>query len=350
MNAADSLLDDVRYLIASDDRILQAARERQEAVQKAAMTFSHALRTFTSGSLAHRTANDPVQDADGGVVLNRVHYADLGPDGGGLGPCAVVEAARGLLRDRLRDDYPKVGFRLTKRAIKVSFDDPMTSEKNSDLQQDPTVDVIVALTRKDGALWIPHLKNDAWDASDPEKHTELLEEAYAQTGHSLQRAIRLAKAWNRQYSEPALSSFNVEALGLEAIAKPMGAAEALRALFSHGADSLAEARTKDPADVSGPIRILVDRDVAVDRLRKAAQRMDSAIEAADDVEAARTNLADVFWTLLEAPPGVASKAAVAAALSGSQGLGFGAGGSVHLGNQGRQLKPTRSFGGAGAPR
>ncbi len=341
MSAADTILDEVRAQIAPDDRVLKAARERLASVRQAAAGFKGSKRTFRSGSVAHMTANDPVDDADGGMVLDRTVYTSLGPDGDDVGPEEIVEKVRQHLREKLADRFPKIGFRLTKRAIKISFGEPVLDD------QDPTVDLIVALTRRDKpGLWIPQLKKNGWDASHPEAHTELLEDGYETTGHVLQRAVRLVKVWNRHFSEPALSSFNIEALGLAAIAEKMSLAVATAKLFRHGSASLAEANTKDPAGVSGSIRILIDRDVAVRRLGGAAHHCDAAIEAGDDEEAAKTELAEVFPDHVQVPPGVLSKAALAAALtSGAERVRVGQSGRVSLGTEGgRGVKNQRSFG------
>ncbi len=341
MPAADTILDDVRAQIAPDDRVLKAARDRLAAVRAAAETFKGVKRSFRSGSVAHYTANDPVNDADGGAVLDRTVYRDLGPDGTDVGPREIVEAMRQHLRVVLVDDLPHIAFRLTKRAIKVSFRDPVLDG------QDPTADLIVALTRREKpGLWIPNLQSDGWDASDPEAHTSLLEDGYEATGHVLQRVVRLVKAWNGRFSEPALSSFNIEALGLEAITEKMKLAEAVQRLFDHGATSLAKANTMDPAGVSGRIRLLADREIAVKRLRSAAGHLATAIAAGNDEKAARTALAEVFPDYVTLPAGTLSKAALAAALSsGGDAVRVGPGGRISLNpGQGRTVKNTRSFG------
>lgn len=71
---------------------------------------------------------------------------------------------------------------LTKRAIEVNFPDG------------PSVDLIVGLTRKDAAgLWIPNLHSSSWDASHPERHTELLTAAPKALRVTRARAIRLGE-------------------------------------------------------------------------------------------------------------------------------------------------------------
>jgi hypothetical protein len=57
-----------------------------------------------------------------------------------------------------------VKFRITKRAILISVDEPLPGG------EDPTVDLVVGLERvnKPG-LWIPNTEAEDWDPSDPRR-------------------------------------------------------------------------------------------------------------------------------------------------------------------------------------
>ena len=104
------------------------------------------------------------------MVLDRRSHPTLGPDSEDQeGPGPIVEAMRNHLRRELRQEYPEVKFRITKRAILITFGEPLPSG------EDPTVDLVVGLERvsKPG-LWIPNTETEAWDPSDPEEHTRLL--------------------------------------------------------------------------------------------------------------------------------------------------------------------------------
>ena len=68
MTAYDQL-DQLRKDIAANADSLAEAKARQKAVFAAANTFDGSLRTYKSGSVATRFTNDPVSDADGGVVM-----------------------------------------------------------------------------------------------------------------------------------------------------------------------------------------------------------------------------------------------------------------------------------------
>ena len=291
-----------------------------------------------SGSIAHRTANQDT-DADCGVVLDRRSYSNLGPDGGGEAPNQVVEDVREFLRDRLKEEHPGIRFRVTKRAIKVSFDEPLDDES------DPSVDLIVALTRKGQGLWIPNNEARGWDASDPEYHTKVLTADPAGRRRVRAKVIRLAKGWNTQYTKPGLCSFNIEALALACINEGHGVPDGLAELFRFSASDLKKHFTPDPAGVSKPIKLLEDRKIVVGRLERAAKLMMDALDNDDDETNVQEAMASLYWKYVIPPAGSNSKEAFASALrSGSSGLGVAAG-ELKLGKSGpTSLKPTRSFG------
>lgn len=335
MSILDDLLDDVRATVAPSDKTLSAARKRRDHVLAVARRFPGALRTYCSGSIAHGTANDDT-DADCGVVLDRRSYTALGPDGEGEGPGDVVEEMRTLLRDELRDVYPDIAFRITKRAIKITFNQPLLSGC------DPSVDLIVALTRVSEGLWIPNMKRPGWDASDPERHTELLVDEPKSRRVTRARVVRLAKAWNGQSAKKGLASFNIEVLALRCVEKGVGVSRSLAGFFDYASRDLAERLTPDPAGISGPIKLLLDRDVVVGRLQRAADLMERALADPDDAEAVRDALADLSPKLLLPPEGGESKAAFAAAARSGR-LGFSSTAGLVVGT-GPLIKPTRAFG------
>jgi len=307
MGITATILDDILRDTAPSDETLDAVRERREEVLGIAACFPGASRTYASGSIAHRTANDDT-DADGGVVLDRRCYPDLGPDGGGEGPAEIVEDMRAYLRDALKVNHPDVAFRLSKRAIRVTYKESLADGT------DPTVDLIVALTRKDWALWIPNLNRPGWDASDPECHTRLMTAEPATLRRTRAKIVRLAKAWNKQYAQPGMCAFNLTALALACITERMGVATGLAEFFTYAANDLKKRLTPDPAGVSPPIKLLIDRDPMVSRLDQASQLMEKALAHDDDEKIVREALADLYWEYVEPPAESASKAAYAQAL------------------------------------
>ena len=338
MQNTASFLNDVHAKFAPSDDTLSAARSRRDEVLKEAQHFHGALRTYKSGSIAHRTANRDT-DADCGVVLDRRTYPSLGPDGDSEGANQIVEDVRVFVRDSLKEAHSEIRFRVTKRAIKISFNEPLEGGS------DPSVDLIVALTRKDRGLWIPNNETEYWDASDPEYHTEVLTAEPAELRRIRARVIRLAKGWNRQYTRPGLCSFNIEALALACIDKEHSVPEGLADWFRYSARDLKKRLTPDPAGVSQPIKLMEDRDVVVGRLESAADLMKDALENDDDKIKVQDAMANLYWKYVDPPTENNSKAAFASALrTGQSQLGVAAG-ELSLGNlEARSIQRTRSYG------
>ena len=338
MNNIDEILADVQKKIAPTEATLEAARSRRDEVLSIAGRYVGALRTYTAGSIAHRTANDDT-DADCGVVLDRRSYREVGPDGDGGAPNGIVDGVRSFIRDELKERHPSVAFRLTKRAIKVTYNEPLPDGS------DPSVDLIVALTRAAGALWIPNLERKRWDASDPEYHTRLLTADPAGLRRMRAKVIRLAKAWNKQYSQPGLCSFNIEALALEAIKEEVGIADGLATFFNYAASDLAKRRTPDPAGVSASIKTPIEREAAAGRLSKTAETLETALKS-DNENDARDALANVYWVYVNSSPGSSSKAAFAKAIREGNSAVRVIPGSISIaGLGGAALKTTRAYGG-----
>jgi hypothetical protein len=334
---AEVILDAIRRKTAADDAVLREARNRRDCVTAAGRGFPGALRSFNSGSVAHGTVTDPVSDADCGIVLDRRRYPYLGPDGGGIGPLDIVDEVAAFVMDIVLEHYPDATCGLTKRAILIRFNEPMDDE-------DPTVDLIVALNRKaaDG-LWIPNREDEDWDASDPIEHTELLVADPKNLRVHRARAIRLGKVCIKGDEDKAvISSFNLEALALIYVTeiRPMG--ETLAQLFLRGAADIARRDTPDPAGVSDPIKLpdQITRETAVRRLRFFGGCFERAGAHSDDRDIVLESVAAAFPDgVLDAPK--SPKQSIAFSLRNGNGhpgvpaaFGVGAVG----------LKTPRSFG------
>jgi len=289
---ANEVLEDIRRDISASDHDLSEARARRGLVLKAAGSFNGALRTFNSGSVAHETVNNPVDDADGGVVLDRRVHVSLGPDSAeDGGPEEIVDEAREHVMEVVRDTYPKARSRLIKRAVLVRFNEP-----NAD-GVDPSVDVVVALTRKDAeGLWIPNRDKDDWDASHPEEHTRLLTADGKRLRVHRARVIRLAKAAIKHDSTPALISFNVEALALEHLTEVKTLAKSLQLFFDEAASNIKGGLTDDPAGVSGTIKLPdgMTCERSAKRLRHFADKVQEAIDNSDDRAVVESALVELY--------------------------------------------------------
>jgi hypothetical protein len=324
-NYTEQMLGDIHQQIAVDRAILAVARQRRNAITAAARRFTGALRVFFSGSVAHGTVIFVVEDADGGVVLDRRSYPELGPDGRGVGPTEIVKEMAAFIYNELKADYRGLRYEMPgKRSIKFTFNDPVKG-------QDPYVDLIVALTRADAdGIWIPRLTDDTWDASDPEEHTRLLTSESIAKDLRVHRAqtVRLIKACVKQDDHPVLSSFHVEARVLADVEKVRTRGESLERVFRKAALALELGDTPDPAGVSDPIKLEVPRDRAVRRLRGLAESMAEAVEHAGDKRKAQAALNRVFPDFID-PPDEGGKGAIAAGLrggppSGAAAAAFGA--------------------------
>ena len=334
-------LEKIRHTIAAEPDALAAAQTRLTDALAAARTFPGALRTFRSGSLATKFVNDPVEDGDGGLVMDRRLHPGLGPEGGGELPQQLVEALRRHLRPLLVSQYPNLRIDIMKRGLLLHFGEPLASG------EDPTVDLVVALNRtKDDALWIPNLDRNQWDPSHPEKHVTLFTSGWDPLRLTRQHVVRVAKAQVKQFSSPAVCSFNVAALAWECTITAEPLDHALHRFYDYAANELAQRLTEDPAGISEPIRV-ADRQLAVDRFRRTADAVGLAIDAADDDEKVVELLAafGVFWKLLPQLEG-SSTSAIHQAIATAGPLSVGESGSLVAGRQSTAplVNPTRSYG------
>ena len=228
---------------------------------------------------------------------------------------------------------------MTKRAIQVTFNEFLPDGA------DPSVDLIVALTRIGQGLWIPNTESQGWDASHPEMHTELLTADPAELRRTRARIIRLAKGWNSQYGSPGLCSFNIEALALTCITDEHGVPDGLAELFRFAASDLKRHLTADPAGVSKPIKLLEERSVVVGRFERAAGHMFDALANDDDLASVEDAMSKLYWRYVEPPAGSASKEAFASVLrGGGPQIGISAGSLVLGGQNTVSPKRTRSYG------
>jgi hypothetical protein len=333
---AEEVLEKIRGEISADDDDLREARKRRDLVLKAAESFG-ILRPFKSGSVAHGDVNNPVSDADCGAVLDRRSYPSLGPDSEDEeGPEEIMDEVRKHVMGIVREEYPNARSRLIKRAILIRFNEP-----NAD-GVDPSVDLVVALTRKEGAgVWIPNRDYNDWDASDPECHTRLLTARPKDLRRHRARVNRLAKAAIKGDSTPALISFNVEALVLEHIDEVDGLVYSLQRFFAEASSSIKAGLTEDPAEVSGKIKLPdgMTRTRAAKRLGFFAEKVQEAIDA-EDREAAEAALAEVYPDQL---PGAkrSAKDALASALRSGDEAGVRSGLAIPAA---ATIKPVRSYG------
>ncbi|PWB98182.1 hypothetical protein [Homoserinimonas hongtaonis] len=290
----DEYLSDVRAQIEPRKEPLDEARARLALVRKAADSFYGSLRTYRSGSLAVHTMNQPVTDGDGGLILNRNYYPQLGPEGGNEAPDSIVAELCSHLGPIIRETYPNATIHKSKRGPEIHFGDDVNGD-------DPTVDLVIALNRKVGdGIWIPNLDTGTWEPSHPEQHVELLNSGTAAFRSTRRKIIRLAKAWNKQFAEPGISSFHLSVWALEFVEPGQGVAKGLWTLFDRAASRVEDLEpTPDPAGVSADLKLIKDESIMAVRLRKAADSMASAMDAGTETELVEA-MSLVFWKYIEA--------------------------------------------------
>ena len=337
----NELLEEARGRIAVPEDVLKEARKRRDEIRGIVEEEFDTLRTFGSGSLAHGTQNDPLNDADAGVVLDRRVHEELGPDADG--PCQIVEEIRGVLRTRLKDEYPNVRFYIGgHRAIRINFMEPIQPGGDNF-----TADLIVAIRRDEGGLYIPDLDNDTWDPSHPERHVELIVARNKKTDSQFARILRLAKHANAHHGK-TIVSFNVAVLGLEAITEKVSLPEGLALFLRHAADSLGKGLTEDPAGISGPIKVNVSRRKdAAKKFKGLAELAEQALEfdAEGQTAQAQRNWSKVLPGAIDPPKDEDLEAELAAGVRKGNGWMYSGAGGLSVSTKFRQDIPSaRSFG------
>jgi hypothetical protein len=339
--SVNKLFEEARGRIAVPDKVLKEARKRRDAIRRIVEGNFHTLGSFGSGSLAHGSQNDPLNDADAAVVLDRRVYGSLGPDG--EGPCAMVEEVRVVLRTELKKEYPDVRFFTGgHRAIRINFMEPIQPEGGNF-----AADLIVAIRRDEGGLYIPDLDDDSWDPSDPERHVELIVARNKKTDSRFAKTLRLAKHANVHHGG-TIVSFNVAALGLEAVTEKVPLPEGLTLLLRHAADSLDKGLTEDPAGVSGPIKVKAPyRKDAAKKFRGLAELAEQALELDADGQTAQAqrNWSKVLPGAVDPPKDEDLESEIAAGARKGNGWMYRGAGGFSVSNKVRQDIPSaRSFG------
>jgi hypothetical protein len=257
--------------------VVVEARARRDLIFQIAETYVGALNTVRSGSIAHGTLILKLDDADGSLVLDRKQYPEYTPDGEGEAPNELVKDVANYMRPLVQQVFPNVYVSINhKRAIYFRFRSPMDDEQG----HDPTVDLVVSLSRDAGGLWIPNLNKEIWQPSDPAMHTSMVLDAKKETNNKITAIIRLAKLYAKQWSDPVLlSSFHLTALALETRGKDKSVVDGLIDLFRHAEKQLARYNSPDPAGISESIKIPEGRtrEKLVSKLKKAADTLEEAI-------------------------------------------------------------------------
>lgn len=301
---ADEALDAIRREIEVPRHILQEAKDRRDLVLEIAAQHDASRAVFSSGSVAHGTHNKPLEDADGGTMVNRRYEAfrRFGPDGGDVGPEEFIELSVNWILPRLQIRYPNATVDLNdnKRSIPFKLNEPVAFDDWGEV--DPYVDFIVGLERVDApGIWIPNRETGGWDPADPELHTRLMTERDPKPLRVHRaRLLRLVKrAVKRDAARRDLAvmcSWNLSALALELVEGVAPIAAGLEGFLRGAAEEITLGLTEDPAPaVVEPIKLPdgVTQEMAATRLHEMADIVEQA-RAADSTQAARIYLSELY--------------------------------------------------------
>jgi hypothetical protein len=290
-----SILDEISVPLT----VIREARGRRNRVLSIASNHPAVRGRYSSGSVAYGTANSPLEDADGGIKMNR-RLADLrefGPDapGYGLGPTELMEHFGDYIVERLRPDYPNATVDTTgKRAVKFHFDAPVAIDELG-FEVDPYVDFIIGLARANArGLWIPNRELElGWDVADPEYHLEVMNRRPSDAlrvhrAHVIRLAKRAIKRDSAMGGVAVLCSWNVSALALELVTDTeVALPDALAQFFAGASVEIARRLTPDPSPVVAPIELPdgTSREAASSRLAEMAHHAEEAANALSEAGA-----------------------------------------------------------------
>ena len=261
--AANQALRDILSQISVSMPVLREAKKRRRIVLDAAMRHPAALdeSDYGSGSVAHGTQNSPLEDADGGNMIDRrtVEFRAFGPEG--RGPTPFVDGMAAFIEPLIRLHYPNVEIDCSgKRAIKVMFHEVVEVEDG--VKIDPYVDLMIGLTREEGGIWIPNKELETWDVGDPKWHTWRMTQADEKPlrVHRAQ-VLRLAKRAVKEDNKTpgrrqVMCSWNLSALAIESITEVHDLGDSLAFFFRYASDSIARSLTADPSKhITEPLKL-----------------------------------------------------------------------------------------------
>jgi hypothetical protein len=115
--------------------------------------------------------------------------------------------------------------------------------------------------------------------------------------------------------------------------------EALAHWFRYAHDEIEKAPTEDPAGISEPVRLLLDKDVVVRRLGEAADNMDEALANEGNEDKVRDALHRVYPDYVKPSGKKAMAEALRSGTVGATPTGIAVG-------TGAPMKKTRAYGGS----
>jgi hypothetical protein len=310
-SAANAALTEILKEISVPIEVLKEARRRRNLVLRIAEEHDAARdgAGFPSGSVAHGTTNNPLEDADCGIKVNRrfKEFRVFGPDAAeDRGPESFIRLFSDFVLPRLRRHYPSAEVDLEgNRAIKFLCHETVQIDEWGPV--DPYVELIVGLDRADGpGIWIPNRRHGSWDPADPELHTELMTQRDPDAlrvlrAHALRLAKRAVKRDAANGGVAVMCSWNLSALGLGLITETGQLGVTFRDFLRGAAADISLRLTEDPAPaVVEPIKLPegVSQEAASLRLNEMADIVEGAL-GADTKAGARAHLEALFGPEIE---------------------------------------------------
>ena len=169
-------------------------------------------------------------------------------------------------------------------------------------------DAVPAVERRDGGYWIPDRDQEAWIATNPKQHEEVLIAANEKSGGRLNSMIKMVKRWRRELKlanvDVPFSSFHLEALAYQrytgwfAAQPPTSLAAGVADLFHHLAQKMGGS-CPDPGGVGPALDAGMtgsQRNQAVGLLGRAASTAQDALrlDAQGQISAAHQRWVTLF--------------------------------------------------------
>lgn len=271
--------------VNADPAQVEEARRRRKMFERAFATLAEVARSRGIGSLARGSQIEPINDVDLLIIFDPTEVPGWGEPGSSAEEAleqtrAWVKELLGsqeALQELFGDEAGSLRWvrhtRIQNHAVKCFLDDP-------DDEDAFTVDVVPALPRPGGGVFIPEVSTAAWIATDPEYLVESVLERHGGFGEGqFVQLIRVLKRWSAD-NGAILKGLTVEVLALSHLRdEPRPAA--LAGFFTAAAAHIFEPIV-DPADLCGEIQRDLDRSAAHQLLAGASERAAAALAAAAD--------------------------------------------------------------------
>lgn len=271
----DVLQEALTHIQVDDDELVEA-RTRRDWLRDILKDEFPGSETYVNGSVAHGDALTPLTDVDVGVVVAEA-VATHGP--GKRAPMDLMQRAADAIESGAGDKYPDLAATVAGQthAVLINFRDPVTRG-----QEDFTADVLVTVDNAGGkGLFIPDVPD--WERSDPQGHTAMVKAANTDSKRgpkgrvTYARDVRLVKHWCRNNGKP-LCSWNIKAIALKCLNRPMTLLDGLDAWFACAHADLSQGPTEDPSGVSDPIEPNESLPLVLARLEQAQLHLRKARE------------------------------------------------------------------------